>query len=133
MQFLILRISRQPDARRALARIIIRQRLMHLMDLGQRAVILTRVFQQLSKLALTALNLRQGTIQIGRHLGKDVEDVPRQIVGIVGDLREAGLAPEAALYVPAMQVPDGLNARNNGLLPVTWVVRTAGTASAGIR
>jgi len=33
------------------------------------------------------------------------------------------------LYVPEMQVPDGLNARNNGLLPLTWVVRSAGTVA----
>src|SRR5258708_3668146 len=31
------------------------------------------------------------------------------------------------MYVPAGQVEDGMNARNNRLLPITWVVRTSGT------
>ena len=31
------------------------------------------------------------------------------------------------LYIPVLQVPDGLNARNNNLLPITWVVRSTGT------
>jgi putative ABC transport system permease protein len=66
-------------------------------------------------------------IQIGRDMGKAIEDRTRQIIGVVADLRDAGLTPEPMLYVPVQQVPDGLNARNNGLLPVTWVVRSSGT------
>jgi len=66
-------------------------------------------------------------IQIGRWMGKGLEDQPRQIIGVVADLREAGLRPEPMLYVPATQVHDGINAHNNGLLPLTWVVRSAGT------
>ena len=65
-------------------------------------------------------------IQIGQRMGKGLEDRPRQIIGVVADLREAGLNLEPMLYVPVMQVPDGLNARNNGLLPLTWVVRSSG-------
>ena len=64
-------------------------------------------------------------IQIGQHMGKSLEDRPRQIVGVVADLREAGLGLEPMLYVPVAQVPDGLNAHNNALLPLTWVVRSA--------
>ncbi|MEI9975930.1 MAG: ABC transporter permease [Ignavibacteriota bacterium] len=64
-------------------------------------------------------------IQIGQRMGRDLEDQPRQIVGVVADLREAGLRLEPMLYVPAMQVPDGLNAHNNALLPLTWVVCAA--------
>jgi len=66
-------------------------------------------------------------VQIGQRMGPGIEDRPRLIVGVVADLREAGLNLEPMLYVPAMQVPDGLNARNNSLLPLTWVVRSAGT------
>ena len=66
-------------------------------------------------------------IQIGQRMGPGIEDIPRLIVGVVADLREAGLNAEPMLYVPVLQVPDGLNARNNGLLPLTWVVRSAGT------
>ena len=64
-------------------------------------------------------------IQVGKGM---VEDRPRQIVGVVADVREAGLQREPALYVPLAQVPDGLNARNNALLPVTWAVRWDGAA-----
>jgi predicted permease len=66
-------------------------------------------------------------VQIGQRMGKGLEDDPRQIIGVVGDLREAGLNLEPMLYVPAMQVPDALNARNKGLVPLTWVVRSSGT------
>jgi len=58
-------------------------------------------------------------------MGRGLEDQPRQIIGVVADLREAGFRPEPMLYVPVLQVPDGLNAHNNGLLPLTWVVRSA--------
>jgi len=68
-------------------------------------------------------------IQIGQRMGKGLEDDPRQIIGVVADLREAGLNLEPMLYIPAMQVPDGLNARNNGLVPLTWVVRSSGTVT----
>jgi putative ABC transport system permease protein len=65
-------------------------------------------------------------IQIGQRMGKALEDEPRQIVGIVADLREAGLRADPMLYIPAVQLPDGLNAHNNAMLPLTWVVRSAG-------
>src|SRR5262249_25257770 len=65
-------------------------------------------------------------VQIGKDIGKGLDDPPRQIIGVVADQREAGLNPEPMIYVPVMQVPDGLNARNNGMLPITWVVRSAG-------
>jgi putative ABC transport system permease protein len=66
-------------------------------------------------------------IQIGGRMGKGLEDEPRQIVGVVADLRESGLTVEPTLYLPMAQVPDGMNARNNSLLPLTWVVRSDGT------
>jgi predicted permease len=65
-------------------------------------------------------------IVIGRGLGAGLEDVPRQIVGVVSDTRDAGLDPEAMVYVPVAQLPDALNARNNRVLPVAWVIRTTG-------
>ena len=65
-------------------------------------------------------------IIIGKGMGPGMEDPPRQIIGVVTDVRDAKLDLEPAMYVPVAQVPDGLNARNNRLLPITWVVRTAG-------
>lgn len=61
---------------------------------------------------------------IGKGVSADSEDVPRQIIGVVDDVREAGLNREPMMYVPVAQLPDGLTARNNRVLPVTWVVRT---------
>jgi predicted permease len=65
-------------------------------------------------------------ITIGKGLGAQEEDQPRQIVGVVADVRDAGLGREPMMYVPAAQVPNHINARNNGLMPLTWVVRTSG-------
>ncbi len=52
---------------------------------------------------------------------------PRQIIGIVGDLRDGGLNrdPRPVMYVPNAQVPDALNALNARITPLKWVVRTA--------
>jgi len=65
-------------------------------------------------------------IIIGKGMGPGMEDAPRQIIGVVADVRDAKLDLEPTMYVPVAQVPDGLNARNNRLQPITWVVRTAG-------
>ena len=50
----------------------------------------------------------------------------RQIVGVVGDVRDGGLNndPGPRMYVPQGQVPDALNALNVRITPAAWVVRT---------
>jgi len=50
----------------------------------------------------------------------------RQIIGIVGDIRDGGLNndPGPAMYVPQAQLPDAANALNVGLTPISWIVRT---------
>ena len=67
------------------------------------------------------------TIVIGRGLGKEFEDTPRQIVGIAGSVRETGLdaADQGVMYVPQSQVPNGLTGLANQVLPLSWAVRTA--------
>ncbi len=52
----------------------------------------------------------------------------RQIVGIVGDVRDGGLNsdPFPTMYIPQAQVPDAANALNVRLTPIAWVVRTQG-------
>ncbi|MBZ5623406.1 MAG: ABC transporter permease [Acidobacteriia bacterium] len=62
-------------------------------------------------------------ITIGKGMGSGLEELPRQIVGVVADVRDAGLKLEPMMFVPMAQAPEGLNARHNRLLPLTWVVR----------
>ena len=66
------------------------------------------------------------TMTIGRGVGKRFEaDPPRQIIGIVGDVRDEGLnsAPRPMMYLPQSQLPDIENETFfNG--PISWVVRT---------
>ena len=64
---------------------------------------------------------------IGRNVMKEFADEPeRQIIGVVGDVRDAGLNndPGPRMYVPQAQVPDAANALNVRISPMAWVVRT---------
>jgi putative ABC transport system permease protein len=66
-------------------------------------------------------------IVIGRGGGKDFTDErPRQIVGIVGDVRHRDLStpPEPEIYVPQAQLPDSIIANFVRLAPNTWIIRT---------
>lgn len=65
-------------------------------------------------------------IVIGKGVGPEFEEGPRQVVGIVGDVRQGGLdqPPFPTMYVPLAQVNDGVIALNNGIAPMTWVIRT---------
>ncbi len=66
-------------------------------------------------------------IIIGHGIGKTLDgDQPRQIVGIVGDVRQNALdvAPNPRMYVPQAQLPDATNAWLVNLAPNAWVVRT---------
>ena len=51
---------------------------------------------------------------------------PRQIVGVVADIRDGGLNrdPQPNMYVPQAQIPDAAAALNARLTPLAWVVRT---------
>jgi predicted permease len=64
---------------------------------------------------------------IGRGVMKEFSTEPeRQIIGIVGDVRDSGLNvdPQPRMYVPQGQTPDAVNALNVRLSPIAWVVRT---------
>jgi len=65
---------------------------------------------------------------IGRGLGPQFEEGSREVVGIVGNVPETGLADhgEGVMYVPQAQVTNGITELANGLIPLAWVVRTAG-------
>jgi predicted permease len=67
-------------------------------------------------------------ITIGKGLGPDFDDPTRQIVGVVGNVREAGLGadPPEVLYVPFGQLPDGFTRLVNNVLATNWLIRTTG-------
>jgi len=64
---------------------------------------------------------------IGKGLGPEFDDPPRQIVGIVGTVRETGLqdADPGVMYIPQSQVPQGITTLANQVIPLSWAVRTA--------
>jgi predicted permease len=51
---------------------------------------------------------------------------PRQIVGVVGDVRDGSLNddPVPRMYIPEAQVAEGMNALTLRIMPIAWVVRT---------
>jgi predicted permease len=58
---------------------------------------------------------------------KELRDEPaRQIIGVVGDLRDGGLNndPGPKMYVPQSQVPDALSILGFSIYPMAWLVRT---------
>ncbi len=65
-------------------------------------------------------------ITIGHGLGPEFDEPPRQVVGIVGSTRDAGLDndPVPMMYVPEPQVVDGITALGSRVLPINWVIRT---------
>ncbi len=67
------------------------------------------------------------TISIGKGLGAEFEEPARQIVGIVGNVRENGLSSsdQAVMYVPQGQVTDALTKLASSVIPLSWAIRTA--------
>jgi putative ABC transport system permease protein len=65
---------------------------------------------------------------IGKGVGPQFTEGARQIVGVVGDIRDAGLNndPRPLMIIPSAQVTDGMTALNTNIGPVIWLVRTHG-------
>ena len=66
-------------------------------------------------------------IIIGRGVGPAFKDEPpRQIIGVVGDVRDGALnrEPRPNMYVLPAQMTDAENASVSQILPWSWVVRT---------
>ena len=65
-------------------------------------------------------------ITIGKGVGPEFEEPPREIIGIVGDVRNQGLGenPDPIMYVPVAQVNDAVTALNNKFISLTLLVRT---------
>jgi putative ABC transport system permease protein len=71
-------------------------------------------------------------ITIAKGLGADFEEPTRQIVGIVGNVRENGLSDsdQPVMYVPQAQVTDGVTKLANNVIPMSWAIRTANDPAA---
>ena len=67
-------------------------------------------------------------ILIGKGVGPQFVEDPRQIIGVVADVRDGGLNrdPFPLMIIPSAQVTDGLTALNASISPMMWVVRTHG-------
>jgi putative ABC transport system permease protein len=65
-------------------------------------------------------------ITIGKGMGPQFAEPPREVIGIVADVRDGGLnnTPFPEMYVPTAQVPDAVTALDNGIEPLVWLVRT---------
>lgn len=63
---------------------------------------------------------------IGRGMGPEFEQPPREIIGVIGDMRDGGLNndPAPATFIPLAQVGDAYMKLNNRFMPLSWVVRT---------
>ncbi|HEX4773606.1 MAG TPA: ABC transporter permease [Bryobacteraceae bacterium] len=65
-------------------------------------------------------------ITIGKGLGPQFDDAPRQVIGIVGDVRESGLEDSevGVMYVPYSQLPQGMTQLANSVIPMSWCIRS---------
>lgn len=70
-------------------------------------------------------------IVIGKGVGPQFEEPPREIIGVAADARDGGLNrdPRPLMIVPTAQVTDGMTALNASIQPMIWVVRTHGDPS----
>ena len=66
-------------------------------------------------------------ITIDKYLGPDFAAPPREIVGVVGDVRDLAMnkPSEPIVYIPQAQVPNGMTRIDAGVLPLTWTIRSA--------
>jgi predicted permease len=65
-------------------------------------------------------------IIIGKGVGPEFEEGPREVIGVVADVREFGLdqEPDPIMYVPITQITNGSMALFNRIGAMQWVVRT---------
>ena len=71
-------------------------------------------------------------VTIGGGIAPEMADRPREVVGIAGDVHETGIdqAAPPVMYLPIGQVPDGMVALGNRVLPSSWAIRAVGAPAA---
>jgi len=62
---------------------------------------------------------------VGATMGPVFVEPPRQIIGVVGDVRDQSLDrdPDPTMYIPIAQMPDKVTALNSRITPLWWIVR----------
>jgi putative ABC transport system permease protein len=67
-------------------------------------------------------------ILIGKGVGPQFTENPREVIGVVADMHDGGLnrEPFPLMVVPSAQVTDGMTKLNSGIQPMIWMVRTHG-------
>ena len=62
----------------------------------------------------------------GGGMGPQFVEPAREVVGVVGDVRDNGLhnTPVATVYVPIAQVTDGMTVLGDSILPLQWMIRS---------
>ncbi len=67
-------------------------------------------------------------IQIGKGVGPQFTEPPREVIGVVADVHDLGLNrnPFPVMIVPTAQVTDGMTALNTSIQAMFWMVRTHG-------
>lgn len=65
------------------------------------------------------------TIWLGKNYGSEFQEGPRQIVGVVADIRDSGptLPPTPGVYVPFAQVKEGIVQRLAQVTSLAWAIR----------
>jgi putative ABC transport system permease protein len=65
-------------------------------------------------------------ITIGKGLGPPFEDRSRQIIGVVGQVRDSGLNrnPLPMIYLPITQLTDGMTKMTSRVFPIRWAIHT---------
>ncbi len=68
------------------------------------------------------------TITIAKDMGPEWTDRPRQVVAVVGDVKDSSLnePPPPEMFIPYSQAPAHLIALMVRVIPTRWVVRTRG-------
>lgn len=93
-------------------------------DQGAPGVVL--ISQSMAKLYWSKEDAVGARIIIGKGVGPNFADPPREVIGIVGDARNGGLDrnPPPIMYIPVAQAPDGVTALNSHITPLEFVIRT---------
>jgi putative ABC transport system permease protein len=70
-------------------------------------------------------------VTVDREFGSQFSDAPREVIGVVADVRETGLQvpPPPMIYVPVRQAPDAITAFVNRWFPASILVHTSGNAN----